>query len=170
MCSWGLNIFKGEGSTSLSDLVQSLTNLIVKEVFLLLGQSFLCCSLCPLPPLLSLSASKKSLALSSLAYLLGRQTQQLNRSWEPWLLPHVLPCKRAEDAGTRAGAGGLALWWGNLAWQRTEVKRLYSYMQPCRSKKCMVCWICCPHVVIMKCTGFAYLFCKTIMHEEKAVS
>ena len=56
---------EGESTTSLSSLLQCSVILIVKKFFLILRWNFIYFSLCPLPLVLSLGTTEKSLAPSS---------------------------------------------------------------------------------------------------------
>jgi len=63
---WVLNISReGESTTSLGSLFQCSVTLRGKKFFLMFRQNFLCFSLCPLPLVLSLGTTEKSLAPSS---------------------------------------------------------------------------------------------------------
>jgi len=67
MSSQVLNISKDRDSTTpLANLFQSLTTFTVEKVFLMFKQNFLWLGLCPLPPVLSLDATEKSLSSYSL--------------------------------------------------------------------------------------------------------
>jgi len=62
----GWNISKeGDSTTSLRSLCQDSFSLRGKKFFLIFSWNFLCLSLCPLPLVLSLGTTGKSLALSS---------------------------------------------------------------------------------------------------------
>ena len=64
--SWVLNISRERDSTtSLGSLFQCSVSLKVKKFFLMYRWNFSCFSLCPLPLVLSLSTTEKSLAPSS---------------------------------------------------------------------------------------------------------
>lgn len=66
MCSWlWISPKDGDSITSQGNLCQCSLTLTGKNCFLMFGGSPLCFSLCPLPLLLSLSATGKSVALSS---------------------------------------------------------------------------------------------------------
>jgi len=56
---------EGDSTTSLGSLFQSSVTLRVKKFFLMFRWNFLCFSLCPLPLVLSLGTTEKSLATSS---------------------------------------------------------------------------------------------------------
>ena len=56
---------EGAATASLGNLGQGLTTLMVKKFFLMFRRNFLCLSLCPLPLVLSLGTTEKSLAPSS---------------------------------------------------------------------------------------------------------
>ena len=62
----GLNISReGDSTTSLGNLLQYSVTLRVKKFFLMFRRNFLSLSLCPLPLVLSLGTTEKSLAPSS---------------------------------------------------------------------------------------------------------
>jgi len=66
----GLNIPReGDSTTSLGSLDQGSVTLRGKKFFLIFSWSFLCFSLCPLPLVLSLDTTAKSLAHSSFLFL-----------------------------------------------------------------------------------------------------
>jgi len=61
-----LNISReGDSTTSVGSLCQCSVTLRVKKLFLMFRRNFLCFSLCPLPLVLSLGTTEKSLAPSS---------------------------------------------------------------------------------------------------------
>ena len=63
---WVLNISReGDSTTSLGSLFQCSVTLRGKNFFLMFRRNFLCLSLCPLPLVLSLGTTEKSLAPSS---------------------------------------------------------------------------------------------------------
>jgi len=63
---WVLNISReGESTTSLGSLFQGSVTVREKLFFLMFRQNFLCFNLCPLPLVLSLGTTEKSLAPSS---------------------------------------------------------------------------------------------------------
>jgi len=63
---WVLNISReGDSTTSLGSLFQCSVTLRGKKLFLVFRWNFLCLSLCPLPLVLSLDTTEKSLAPSS---------------------------------------------------------------------------------------------------------
>lgn len=57
---------EGDHTTSLGNLCQYSVTYTALKCFLIFGRNFLCSSLCPLPLVLSLGTTEKSLALSSL--------------------------------------------------------------------------------------------------------
>ena len=67
MSGWFLNIFKdGDSTTPLDNLCQCSVSLTAKQCFLIFRWSHLCFSVCPLPLVLLLDTTEKSLAPSSL--------------------------------------------------------------------------------------------------------
>lgn len=79
---------------------------------------------------------------------LGSQRQQLNGSWGLQLPQRHFCYARAQQERTGDAGGRLVLgdWYSDEEiWLGREqrCKRSCSYIQPCRSKKCTIPWICC---------------------------
>ena len=89
----------GDYTPSPGNLCQSLVTLIVKKCFLMFRQSLLCFSLCPLPLVLSLGSTEKSLTPSSVhpscRYLYTLMRYPWVCSSPGWTVPALLACPRS---------------------------------------------------------------------------